>query len=142
MTKIYRILYSSKNTLQGSPEQQATEVQKILSSSRENNSVVGITGALLYSHGCFAQVLEGSLEPVETTFERIQRDLRHADVTVLECGYVSDRDFPEWSMAYASLAPEKSSGPGIFSLPSAIENTSTAAAEINSLLRTLVLQDD
>jgi hypothetical protein len=142
MAEVYRVLYYSRNTLAGSLEEQKREVQKILASSRANNSVDGITGALLFNHGYFAQVLEGPLSAVENTFERIQRDMRHGDVVVLECGYTPQREFPEWSMAFSATAAETSAASGAFTLPAAIENRSTVAAEINLLLRTLVTQEN
>jgi hypothetical protein len=38
------------------------------------------------------------------TFERIQRDQRHGDVTVLECGPTEARGFTNWSMAFVGQA--------------------------------------
>ena len=51
----------------------------ILRTSRRNNAEVGVTGALMFNGGAFAQVLEGPRRGVESTFERIQRDQRHGD---------------------------------------------------------------
>jgi hypothetical protein len=59
-------------------------------------------GTLLFNRGCFAQVLEGPREAVERTFERIQRDPRHADVMPLEFAPVARRGFPSWSMAFVA----------------------------------------
>ena len=44
---------------------------------------LGVTGALIFNSGVFAQVLEGRRQIIEGDFERIQRDRRHADVHVL-----------------------------------------------------------
>jgi hypothetical protein len=126
MADIYRLLYCSRNSLAGSIEGQKNEIENILAKSRANNSTRGITGALLFNSGFFAQVLEGPLEQVERTFETIQRDMRHDDISVLECGNVPHRDFPQWSMAYASDESSDSSG----------------LADISSLLRSLVVPDD
>ena len=140
--EVYRILYCSQNSLMGSVEEQKSEIANILSKSRSNNAGLGITGALLFNKGFFAQVLEGPLENVEKTFETIQRDMRHNDISVLECGNVATREFPEWSMAYAGGNSGASAAFADFNLAKVLEHQSTAAAEISALLRTLVMQDD
>ena len=140
--KVYRILYCSHNRLNSSEYQQREEIARILASSRRNNSARGITGALLFNSGYFAQVLEGPLTHVEQTFETIQRDMRHDDVTVLECGFVEARDFPEWSMAFVGSAPEDLKAFAGLSLSQALAQPSTAADEVSKLLRRLVVQEE
>jgi blue light- and temperature-responsive anti-repressor len=100
MSDLYRLVYASKNLLQGPEEQVMAEVRQILDASQRNNAAVGVTGALMFNGGAFAQVLEGPRRGVEATFERIQRDLRHGDVTVLQCGPAESRGFGNWSMAF------------------------------------------
>ena len=95
-----RLVYYSRNALPGPEAAQAAEVRRILASSRRNNPRAGVTGALMFNGGCFAQVLEGPREAVERTFERIQRDARHSDVVVLQLAAVGRRGFPAWSMAF------------------------------------------
>lgn len=95
----FRIVYVSRNLLD--PDAAEAAMREILDVSRRNNVQVGVTGALLFSDDCFAQALEGPLDAVEETFERIQCDLRHNDVVVLEAGPATGREFPDWSMAYA-----------------------------------------
>lgn len=105
MSEFYRLVYASKNLLEGTgPEAQAA-VEEILAASRRNNARVGVTGALMFNRSAFAQVLEGPQKGVEDTFERIQRDTRHGDVTVLECRPVNERAFTEWSMAFVGQSP-------------------------------------
>ena len=139
---VYRILYCSRNSVQNTAEVQLAEIRKILQASRKNNAQNGITGALLFNSGCFAQVLEGPLKQVESTFERIQRDLRHAEVTVLEAGYVLQREFPEWSMAFSGADQTESATFGEFNLDQIFENPSLAAMEIREMLSMLVVQED
>ncbi len=100
MTVLYRLVYASKNLFDGSEADAEAEVAQILAASRRNNAKAGVTGALMFNGGAFAQVLEGPQRGVEDTFERIQRDIRHGDVTVLECGPVPARSFDSWSMAF------------------------------------------
>lgn len=104
MPDLYQLVYCSQNTLRtavGPDVDMRAEIRGILAASRTNNGRDGVTGALLFSAGCFAQVLEGPLDAVERTFERIQCDPRHGAVTVLRCSRVPEREFGEWSMAYA-----------------------------------------
>ncbi|TNC15765.1 blue light sensor protein [Methylobacterium terricola] len=100
MSDLYRLVYASKNLLQGPDHAVSAALRQILDASQANNRKVGVTGALMFNGGAFAQVLEGPRKGVEDTFERIQRDERHGDVTVLQCGPVEARGFPDWSMAF------------------------------------------
>lgn len=100
MSDLYRLVYASKNLLQGSEAEIAHAVSQILAASQRNNTRVDVTGALMFNAGAFAQVLEGPQQGVESTFERIQCDPRHGDVTVLQCGPAEGRSFTNWSMAF------------------------------------------
>lgn len=143
MTKdVYRILYCSRNDIHSSPDHQLAEIRKILASARANNVICDITGALLFNAGCFAQILEGPLHQVEATFEKIQRDLRHTDVTVLEACAVAHREFPDWSMAFSGSTQGGNTAFAEFTLEGAFANPSAAAVEIHKMLSTLVLQED
>ena len=101
---LFRLVYCSTNTISGDQSDPAAEIAQILAVSRANNARDGVTGALLYSDGCFAQVLEGDLEVAQRTFERIQRDPRHGNVIVLEARRVEARIFGTWDMALAEPA--------------------------------------
>jgi len=100
-TDLFRLVYCSRNTISAEQSDSAAEIAEILTASRANNSRDGVTGALIYSDGCFAQVLEGNLDVVQGTFERIQRDMRHGDVIILEAKRVENRMFGLWDMALA-----------------------------------------
>lgn len=113
MPDLYQLVYCSQNTLadtHGTDAAVAGEIHAILAKSRTNNRRAGVTGALLFSAGCFAQALEGTLDAVEQTFERIQCDPRHGTVTVLKCSRIPDREFGDWSMAYAGDAARPGEG--------------------------------
>jgi len=100
VTTNYRLVYHSLNRIVGTDEQVQAEINGILAASRTNNSKVGVTGALMFNSGYFAQVLEGAQGAIEATFERIQRDERHGAVTLLEFSPVEGRGFSNWSMAF------------------------------------------
>jgi len=100
MSELYRLVYASKNLFQGTEAELAATVSQILAASQRNNDRSEVTGALMFNAGAFAQVLEGPRRGVEETFERIQCDDRHGDVTVLQCGPTESRGFANWSMAF------------------------------------------
>jgi hypothetical protein len=94
---LYRLVYMSRNDISDEMEPQ---IGGILEISRENNRQAQITGALMFNSGCFAQVLEGPHHAIQATFERIQCDERHSDVTVLLFEPSDARVFSSWAMAY------------------------------------------
>ena len=104
MSELYRLVYASKNLFQGSEAELTAAVGQILAASQRNNAQSDVTGALMFNTGAFAQVLEGPRQGVEETFERIQCDDRHGDVTVLQCGPTERRNFATWSMAFVGAS--------------------------------------
>jgi hypothetical protein len=97
---LHRLVYYSANRIDSSSADFAAQVEQILVVSRRNNQLVEVTGALMFSEGYFGQVLEGPQAAIEVTFERIQQDPRHGDVSLLEFVPVSHRTFDNWAMAY------------------------------------------
>ena len=97
---LFRLVYYSRNRLPGGPDDMASAIAAILEKSRTNNAAAAVSGALLFNAGCFGQVLEGPHDAVEATFERIQQDERHGDVSVLAFGPIENRSFAHWSMAF------------------------------------------
>ncbi len=77
------------------------DVGRILEAAREQNSRHGVTGALLFTGGHFAQVLEGPAAAVAGTMRVIVADRRHEAVRRLIDGELAVRRFEAWSMAYA-----------------------------------------
>ena len=96
----YQIIYVSESMLPGELGSYTTAIQRILEVSREWNSENDITGALLFSEGRFAQVLEGPSSILKSTFGFIACDKRHRNARLLECRPVLERAFESWSMAY------------------------------------------
>ena len=101
---LHRLVYYSRNRMAGEPEQLAQAIAAILAASRVNNARVGVTGALMFNAGCFAQVLEGPQAAVEDVFERIQQDERHGDVSLLAFQPVEARAFEAWSMGFVGTS--------------------------------------
>ena len=140
--ELYRLLYCSRNLIPGQQADRDTEISQILATARTNNSRQNITGALLFNTDYFEQVLEGPRTAVERTFEQIQRDARHSDVTVLNSEGVLQRDFPEWSMAHVQPPSGQQAAGVSAALDYALLNPSASSSEVLTLLRSLVIQED
>ena len=93
---IVRLTYVSRLSRDCGPD----ALGKIMAVSRRNNKKLGVTGALCSSPRGFLQILEGPPEAVNELYNRIVRDPRHADVSLLEYVKVPFREFENWSMAY------------------------------------------
>jgi hypothetical protein len=100
---LFSLAYFSRNAIDGTSDEVQAAIGAILASARRNNARHGVTGALLFSDGCFAQVLEGASEDVEMVFETIQCDPRHKDVTIMHLHEVEERSFGDWSMAFGGI---------------------------------------
>ncbi len=101
---LYRLVYYSRNAITGDATALATAITSILAKSQVNNQRVGVTGALMFNSGCFAQVLEGSRSAVEDVFERIQQDERHGEVSLLAFDSAPARAFENWSMGFVGAS--------------------------------------
>lgn len=76
-----------------------TDRESILSVSRRNNGMDGVTGILWAEGDRYLQLLEGPPESVDNTFNRILLDPRHDEVVVIDWGEHADRLFGDWAMA-------------------------------------------
>jgi hypothetical protein len=94
------ILYCSRSRLTGSRADLETQTRRILATARVNNQRAGLTGAMVFTDSCFAQVLEGADADLMPIFQRIRSDPRHGDLRVLAQSQPTQRLFPHWSMAY------------------------------------------
>lgn len=97
---LLRVVYFSYQNAVLDHDMLTGDIDEILAKSQENNARVDVTGALIFNAGVFGQVLEGPLEAVEETFERIQMDDRHDSITILESCRIDTRAFPTWSMGF------------------------------------------
>jgi len=105
---LHSLSYVSRSRLGGTPEELAVELEAIVKSARARNALLGVTGALLYSGGCFEQVIEGDRASVESIFESVSTDRRHFDVTIVHYAPIQQRSFDGWPMAFSgdgSLPP-------------------------------------
>jgi hypothetical protein len=141
-SRLYRLAYCSRSRLDGPAAAISEDIQEILHCSRRNNLAAGITGALMFNAGVFAQVLEGDRARVEAIFERIQGDLRHAESTVMEFEPVESRGFPDWSMGFVGRSAASAALLGGIRTGASLDRQSLKGERIFQLLQTLMLEDE
>jgi hypothetical protein len=86
------------------------ELSELLDVARENNAKLGLTGMLLYAEGSFFQVLEGQPDVVDALYEKIGRDPRHTQMTMIMKEPISKRHFDAWSMGFCKVSREELAG--------------------------------
>ena len=86
-------------------EPDAGVVDAICRQSRDNNARDDITGLLVFDGHAFCQFVEGPPRSIANLRERLERDLRHVAMRVLQFGATGDRRrFPGWRLGYAFSA--------------------------------------
>lgn len=95
---MYSLLYVSTRRM--TPDVGSRDVEDIVTVSRSRNRSLGITGALVATPTHFAQILEGSIEAIDTVMASIRRDHRHYDIIAAPIEQKARRDFHRWSLAY------------------------------------------
>ncbi len=143
MTQVlHRLVYYSRNHISGDAAAFAASIDDILAKSRTNNIRDQITGALLFNANCFAQVLEGSLETIETAFERIQQDDRHGDVSLLALDPIAGRSFPNWAMGFVGMSDVDSERFAGIGSSSGFDIARLNGDQIHILLRDLTIDEE
>jgi NADH dehydrogenase FAD-containing subunit/class 3 adenylate cyclase len=99
-----RITYVSKLNV---PLTEA-DIVAIGEQSSINNRKIDVTGVLISVHGYFFQILEGEQATVDKLVEKIARDSRHKELTILSAEYqCEDRYFSDWNMKTVTLTDSK-----------------------------------
>ena len=96
MSAVFQVFYVSR----AATAFDNAQVQSILHTSRRQNARLDVTGCLLFSGHCFAQVLEGRQAVVSALARKIAADPRHVGVRVLSEGQRDERDYADWAMGY------------------------------------------
>ena len=91
---LFRYIYVSES----SPTALAVPIE-ILEEARKHNLSAGITGALCLIDGSYFQYLEGEAVDIDSLSKKLRVDPRHKNFKVLAHERISERQFPEWSMA-------------------------------------------
>jgi Sensors of blue-light using FAD len=96
--KLIRLTYFSRNRLDQWYGSKDCGIAEVLAISVANNLRDCITGALICDDRWFVQALEGAENKVSAAFERILRDQRHRDVSLITMQAVAERRFPSFAM--------------------------------------------
>ena len=139
---LYRLVYYSRNTIVGDVAALTTEITLILAKSQINNQRVGVTGALMFNAGCFAQVLEGSRSAVEEVFERIQQDERHGDVSLLAFEHAPARAFENWSMGFVGASVDDAARYGVLVQGSGFDPARMTGEALFETLHRLAIEEE
>src|ERR1700687_169908 len=101
MKSLISLIYASRST----EFFHEHEIPELLQQVRIANAKQEITGMLLYINGSFLQVLEGQPEMVDAVFNRILRDKRHTQITIIANESIPERAFEGWTMMHKTLDP-------------------------------------
>ena len=99
---MHSLLYTSDVRLAGDEPAIAGQIDRLIANSARRNAEMGLSGVLIHVDGQFIQVLEGRIGVLETVFERICCDFRHANVRLVDLEPVDARLFADWGMACIS----------------------------------------
>ena len=91
--KLKQIIYTSKPV-----SFKDNTIDEILASSHKYNSKSGVTGLLIFGTELYLQFLEGPVEELDETFNRIEIDNRHTDIRILSVNLTDRRLFGSWKM--------------------------------------------
>jgi len=105
-----QLLYVSNTA----PEISLGELDNVLTSSRRNNALLGITGLLLFIDGGFLQILEGEERAVRELYTRISTDPRHWNTRLMLDREVPARAFPNWTMGFERPCMDDPETAGMF----------------------------
>jgi len=96
MAPLFQIFYVSR----AAAAFDHASIESILKAAHGRNAGLGITGCLLFSGHCFAQVLEAPQAAVRALARRIAADPRHSGVRFLAESHRDRREYADWTMGY------------------------------------------
>jgi hypothetical protein len=79
------------------------DLRAIQSEAVKRNGPLGVTGVLLYSGGCFLQLLEGPRKAISEVYGKISTDPRHHRPSVLYFEPAETRLAQAWSMGVLNM---------------------------------------
>lgn len=98
---IFQLVYMSEATDRFDRQ----TLQKLLVTSRRNNSEFNITGLLVYCQGHFMQLLEGDQKHVSSLYDVIKQDKRHRHIKTIVVRMHPEPIAPDWSMGLYEPSP-------------------------------------
>ena len=119
---LYCILYVSSASRHLSDR----ELEHLVEKAQKRNLEEKVTGVLLHCDGSFMQYIEGPKKGVLKAYEFIQKDTKHKGILELIHEKISEREFPDWSLA------SKTEFLQVFSNPDLYPNVLRSACGIKS----------
>ena len=98
MSGLQSLLFVSTSLIASADE--AHEIEAILAIGEQRNAKLGVTGALVFTHRHFAEIIEGPADALAELMTSIRRDPRHADLSEVDCLGIDRPTFARWAMAY------------------------------------------
>ncbi len=123
-----QIFYISRSLIE------PADIRALYEHSRRHNGQADITGVLMFTGGCFAQLIEGPAPALLALMARIEADPRHAQVRRLLDRDVAGRHFAHWHM-------ELFETPGADDLVHELLQTATVPAQRAQRLLELMLAE-
>ena len=77
---------------------EASDLEDIHRTAREQNALDGVTGLLVFNGTHFLQIIEGAEEAIAELVAKLRRDPRHTGFEIRDQRKVETRSFPDWSM--------------------------------------------
>ena len=112
-----QVLYRSRSA---ATVESGMQMSDILDQARAGNARDHITGVLTSVGGFFVQIIEGPEPAIDRLLTRLNRDVRHTELEVLERRVVGERMFGDWDMVSPRLAAiEVASLSLLFAIPGA-----------------------
>lgn len=99
-------------------------LQDIAVTAARFNSMVGISGLLVFDEGCFLQVLEGDDAAILPLYQHIKQDRRHRNVVKLIHEPIAKRRFAKWGMRLVAEGVD----PGVDGEPTPVQPYGSASA--------------
>lgn len=93
---LVRLIYASRI----SDEFIIDDVKDIVNKATRSNALNDITGLLCFNRNYFLQCIEGERDVVNATFNRISKDVRHEEITLVDYCEITEREFTDWAMEY------------------------------------------
>ena len=109
---VFHLVYRS---LASTQVDQAT-VEDILKKARAYNPTQNLTGLLIFRDQTFLQLLEGSEVSVMTLYQKILKDSRHTNCSIMMSAQSQQRIYEQWSMAYVDGSKAKGSAQSLWDL--------------------------
>jgi hypothetical protein len=99
MADLYALAYVST----ASRPVSSVEIDGLLARAQMRNAKEKLTGMLLFDGGHFMQYVEGPAEGMGRVYRTIQASGMHHGIIELMREPITEREFPQWSMAFRSV---------------------------------------